>query len=333
MIPLKSLKAIEPEERARQIKGKTGAELKHISYHSIDTKGLHPNIENFIGIAQVPLGIAGPVHIDGEHASGDFLVPVAGMRKGVVGRISRGLELIGKRKIQTTISSSFMTRGPVLKAPTARYAKEMADWAEKNFLSIKKEAETTTKHGKLLWIKPYIVGRNLFLRFAYDTSKAMGMNMVTIATDKALGLVEKKFPEAKHIALSGNMCIDKKPAFLNYIEGRGKHVTAEVFLEGVKGSSPKPGFADAVAGIYLATGQDVAHSVEAHNGDVLFEQAPKGLYCALSITNIQVGTIGGGTRVETQNECLKIMGCDKAEPGKLAEIIAAAALAHEIGNL
>lgn len=333
MTPLKSLKSLEPEERAKMIKEKTGVAMDHIGHFSLDTKGLHPNIENFIGIAQVPLGIAGPIHVDGEYAKGDFLVPVAGIRKGVVERISRGLELIGKRKIQTTISSSFMTRGPVLKAPTARYAKEMADWVGANFSILKQEAETTTKHGKLLWIKPYIVGRNLFLRFAYDTSKAMGMNMATIATDKALGLVEKNFPEAKHIALAGNMCIDKKPAFLNYIEGRGKHVTAEVFLEGAKGSSPKPGFADAAAGIYLATGQDLAHSVELNNGDVLFEQTPKGLYCALSITNIQVGTIGGGTRVETQKECLKIMGCDGAEPEKLAEIIAAAALAHEIGNL
>ncbi len=328
-----SQRALSLEERRKLIAERMGAGLEHISHYSLDPESLHANIENFIGVSQVPLEITGPVHVDGEYAQGDFLVPVARLKPETAARISKGLETIGERKIRTTISSNFMTRGPVLKAPTAAYAKKMAEWVGSNFDEIKKEAETTTRHGRLLWIKPYMVGRNLYLRFAYDTSKAMGMNMVTIATDKALGLIEKNFPEAEYIALSGNMCIDKKPAFLNYTEGRGRCVTAEVLLEGMSGSTPRQGFADAISGIYVAAGQDIAHTVEAHNGDLLFENTPKGLYCALTITNIQVGTLGGGTRVETQQECLKIMGCDKEDPGKLAEIIAAAALAHEISQL
>ena len=327
------LKSLSPQEMRERIEKENGLELEAIGGYSLDPGELHANIENFIGVSRIPLGIAGPVHVDGEYAKGDFLVPVAGIKQEVAARISRGLEVVDNRKIKTTISSDFMTRGPVLKTPTARHAKEIADWVEANLPEIKKQAETTTRHGKLLWIKPYIVGRNLYLRFAYDTSKAMGMNMVTIATDKALELIEEKVPAAKHIALAGNMCIDKKPAFLNYTQGRGKCVTAEVLLEDRSGKTPKPSFAHAIAGIYLATGQDIGHTVEANNGDLLFENTPKGLYCALTITNMQVGTIGGGTKVETQNECLKIMGCAQQDSKKLAEIIAATALAHELSVL
>ena len=185
------LKSLSPQEMRERIEKENGLELEAIGGYSLDPGELHANIENFIGVSRIPLGIAGPVHVDGEYAKGDFLVPVAGIKQEVAARISRGLEVVDNRKIKTTISSDFMTRGPVLKTPTARHAREIADWVEANLPEIKKQAETTTRHGKLLWIKPYIVGRNLYLRFAYDTSKAMGMNMVTIATDKALELIGK----------------------------------------------------------------------------------------------------------------------------------------------
>ncbi len=345
--------------RQKHIEKKTGVKLAHIPHFSLTlASATKKNIENMLGVVQLPMSIAGPIKVNGEHAKGSFLIPMAGTQKGLVQKIASGIEIINAAGgAETTITENFQARGPAIKVGTKEQLKKVLAEIAGNFPKLKEVAESTTRHGKLLWIKPYPVGNTIFLRFAFDTKDAMGMNMVTIGTDAVLKYLENKYAFIKHIALSGNMCSDKKPAALNFVEGRGKSVVAEVRLtkEQAKKISPELArtsllegartgsysytldFASTIAGIFTATGQDAAHVVESCNGFTLIEPEGDGLYCSVTLTNLHVGTIGGGTSVDTQQEALRIMGCAGAADGtnskKLAEIIAAAVLAGELGGM
>jgi hydroxymethylglutaryl-CoA reductase (NADPH) len=242
-------------------------------------------------------------------------------------------------------------------------AKKLVEWVNENFMRLKEKAEATTRFGKLLSIEPFVAGRSVFLRFAYDTKDAMGMNMVTIATDAAVDLI-LSMNDAELVALSGNMCTDKKPAAINAITGKGKTVSADVVLnreiirEKLKTTPEKMaevnyrknlvgsaragslGFnahaANIAAAIFIACGQDAAHVVEASNAMTLMELTDDGLYCSVTLPSLAVGTVGGGTGIGAQHECLRMLGTAGAgdPPGanskKLAEIVAAAVLAGEI---
>jgi len=341
--------------RQKFVEQKTGARLERIPHFSLDIERVaKKNIENMIGVVQLPLSISGPIQVNGEYAQGKYLIPIASSA-GTVRKIENGAELINKSGgAETTITQNFQTRGPALKVETQEQLKKVLWEVAENFPKLKEIAESTTKHGKLLWIKPYPVGNTIFLRFAFDTKDAMGMNMVTIGTDEVLKYLEQKYHFIKHIALSGNMCSDKKTAALNFVEGRGKSVVAEVHLTGEQAQKIDPAparasllegartgsrshtldFASVIAGIFTATGQDVAHVVESCNGFTLVEPEEDGFYCSVTLTNLHVGTIGGGTSVDTQQEALKLMGCTGAGSSKkLAEIIAAAVLAGELGGM
>jgi hydroxymethylglutaryl-CoA reductase (NADPH) len=256
-----------------------------------------------------------------------------------------------------------MTRAPVFRAQDITTAKKLVDWVNANFKRLKDRAEETTKFGELLSVKAFVAGRNVYLRFSYDTKDAMGMNMVTIATDAAVDLVLEA-NDVELIALSGNMCTDKKPAAINVIEGRGKTVSADVVLgkdviTGKLKTTPERmaevnyrknligsaragslGFnahaANIAAALFIACGQDAAHVVEASNAMTTMEITESGLYCSVTLPSLPVGTVGGGTRIGTQQECLNMLGVAGAgePPGanakKFAEIIGAAVLAGEI---
>lgn len=341
--------------RQKHIEKKTGVKLTHIPHFSLTLGSVtKKNIENMIGVVQLPLSISGPIQVNGEYAQGRYLIPIASSA-GTVKKIEKGAELINESGgAEVTITENFQTRGPAIKVETKEQLKKVLWEAAENFPKLKEIAESTTKHGKLLWIKPYPVGNTIFLRFAFDTKDAMGMNMVTIGTDEVLKYLEQKYPSIKHIALSGNMCADKKPAAINFVEGRGKSVVAEVHLKKEQAKKIDPAlagsallggasigayaynldFASIIAGIFAATGQDAAHVVEGCNGFTLVEPEDGGLYCSVTLTNLHVGTVGGGTSVDTQQEALKIMGCAGAGSSKkLAEIIAAAVLAGETGGM
>ena len=234
-------------------------------------------------------------------------------------------------------------------------------WVKDNFSEIKKITEKTSSHLKLLEIKPWMVGRNLFLRFKFDSQDAMGMNMATIACTLAADLIEKK-TKAKLISISGIICVDKKPNMLNIIEGRGIQVWADCVLplevvEKVLKTTPEK-FVDVVmrkvylgsiltgsiganshaanvlAAIFTATGQDIAHVAEVSSVITTAEVVKKGLYVSVFLSDLVVGTIGGGTDLATQKEALNILGVFGGDNGrnsqKLAEIIGAAVLAGEI---
>ncbi len=335
--------------------------LEHLSNYSLDLEeALKRNIENPIGTVQIPVGLAGPLKIRGEHADGDFYVPLATSEGALVASVSRGFSVISEAGGATVrISGDKMTRAPVIKTSSVVKALKIKDWIGEHFKELKKAAEVTTRHGKLLKIDPVIVvGRYLYPRFVFTTGDSMGMNMVTIATEAALNLLTHK-TGAHVVALSGNLCVDKKPSTLNLIEGRGKSLVAEIVIprkmvekklkttpeaivevntaKNLIGSaiSGSMGFnahyANMIGAIFLATGQDEAHIVEGSLGITTAEMEDGDLYFSVTLPDVPLATIGGGTRLETARECLEIMGVSgTGKVGKFAEIVAGTVLAGEL---
>jgi len=349
-----------PEIRRKFLERKLHVDLKHIGSYTISPKNVRKNIENMIGAIQVPLGVVGPLKVLGEYASGEFYVPLATTEGALVASVNRGCSVItASGGAIARVIDDKMTRAPVFKVQGVDHALKVVKWIKDNWDTIKAAAESTTRHGKLVGFQYFIAGKNLFIRFKYHTGDAMGMNMATIATNEASKVIEEK-TGAKLIALSGNMCVDKKPAALNLILGRGKTVVAEVkipreivrkklkttpedFVEVVYrkiyvGSALAGSygfnahFANIIAAVFIATGQDVAQVVEGSNGITIAEVTESGdLYVAVYLPSLEIGTVGGGTSVETQREALSIMGCyGSGNAKKFAEILASTVLAGEI---
>lgn len=343
----------------------TGTEFKHISNYSFNVEDVTKrNIENMIGAVQIPLGVAGPLRVKGEYANGDYYIPLAATEGALVASADRGCSVISAcGGANARIFGDAMTRAPVFRAKDVIGAKKLVEWVCGNFQRLKEKAEGTTRFGELLSVEPFVAGRSVYLRFAYDTKDAMGMNMVTIATDAAVDLVLEE-NDVELVALSGNMCTDKKPAAINVIMGRGKTVSADVILKkdiimeklhttpekmadvnyrkNLLGSARAGslGFnahtANIAAAMFIACGQDPAHVVEASNAITMMEPTDDGLYCSVTLPSLAVGTVGGGTRIGAQQECLNMLGVAGAgdPPGtnarKLGEITAAAVLAGEL---
>jgi hydroxymethylglutaryl-CoA reductase (NADPH) len=345
-----------------------GTDLSTIGTFSIDEKKVvGRNIENMIGALQIPLGIAGPVTINGEYAAGDFYLPMATTEGALVASTNRGCSVISAcGGANVRIFRDGMTRAPVFFAKDVVHAREFVDWVTdpKNVETMKMKASQTTRFGELVDVSPFVVGNNVHLRFRFDTKDAMGMNMATIASEAISNFITEQF-DVQLLSISGNMCTDKKPSAINNILGRGKTVVAEVvvpkdivrpklktepesmaqvnYKKNLLGSARagSTGYnahvANIVAAMYLACGQDAAHVVEASSAITTMELTGEGeLCCSVTLPAIQVGTVGGGTGIATQHECLEILGVAGAgdPPGtnarKLAEIIGAAALAGEI---
>jgi len=259
-----------------------------------------------------------------------------------------------------------MTRAPVFKVDDVAAAGEVSAWVREHVDDLAEAAESTTSHGELQDVTPYVVGDSVFLRFSYDTKDAMGMNMATIATEAACEVVEAETP-ADLVALSGNLCSDKKPAAINAVEGRGRTVSADVLVpheqveerldtttaaiveantrKNLVGSAKAGalGFnahaANVVAAAFLALGQDAAQVVEGSNTITTVDAREDGLYASVTLASLEVGTVGGGTSLPTQAEALDVLGyAGGGDPAgsnadALAEVIAAGVLAGELSLL
>jgi len=343
-------------------------EFEHIQNFSLDVEAASKkNIENMIGAVQIPLGVAGLLKVNGEYAKSEYYIPLATTEGALVAGVNRGCSVITKSGgANVRVFEDEMTRAPVFKLESLSRAKEFYEWVKcpEIFEHMKAVAEKTTRFGKLLSVKPFVTGTYVYLRFSYDTKDAMGMNMVTIATDAVMHLIEDEFG-AHPVTLSGNMCTDKKPASISTILGRGKTVVAEVTIpkEIVKETlkcTPESMFevnysknllgsaragalgfnahaANIIAAIYLACGQDAAHVVEGSTAITSMELTKYGeINCSVTLPALPVGTVGGGTGLGTQRDCLNILGVTGAGdvPGinskKFAEIVASAVLAGEV---
>ena len=328
---------------------------------------LGTNCENVIGYIPIPVGFVGPLSISGK----EHYVPLATTEGALVASTNRGCRAITESGGATsTVFRDGMTRAPVFCLPSAERAANIATWVaqEDNLSKLQAAFSSTTRFGKLKSIKASVAGRNLFLRFNCQTGDAMGMNMISKGVMECVGVMEQEFPEMVMLAVSGNVCTDKKPSAMNWIEGRGKSVVAEATLSGqvivdvlkctvqslvdlnvaknLVGSSMAGSIggnnahaANMVTAVFLATGQDPAQNVESSNCMTLMEAVNDGqdLHVSVTMPSIEVGTVGGGTGLSAQRACLEMMGlagASSGEPGDnardLARVTAGVVLAGEI---
>jgi hydroxymethylglutaryl-CoA reductase (NADPH) len=353
--------------RRRLLAAEVGADLETVGAFAFDAETAESNIENMIGAAQVPMGVVGPLPVDGSAADGEYYLPLATTEGALLASVNRGAAAIRDGDgADAEVIESGMTRAPVFSVAGVSEAAALADWVGDNTDALREAAESTTSHGELQSIDPYVVGDSVFLRFSFDTKDAMGMNMVTIATQAACDVIEDE-TTASLVSLSGNLCSDKKPAAINAVEGRGRTVAADVLLptavvEERFGTTPEAiaavntrknlvgsakagslGFnahvANVVAAAFLATGQDIAQVVEGSNAITSVEAREEGLYASVTIASLEVGTVGGGTKLPTQAEALDVLGhAGGGDPAgsnadALAEVIATGALAGELSLL
>ena len=348
------------EARRQYLKEKTGKELEHTARYSFDPSILPGNIEHFIGVAQVPIGLAGPLLVNGEHARGEFYIPLATTEGTLVASYNRGMKLLRQAGgVTTTISDDAMQRAPVFVFKSARNAREFGLWVEENFGELKRRAEATTQFGKLRDIEQCSASRFLFLRFNFTTGDAAGQNMVGKATKAACDWIRSVYPGLETYYLESNFATDKKSSRINILHTRGKRVTAEAkipahlvremmhtstdaiyrarqvlnlggLLAGVNNNgnhSP-----NGIAAMFIATGQDAANVAESSAAVVHSELTPKGeFYYSITIPSLIVATYGGGTSLATQRECLELLGCyGRGRVRKFAEIVAATVLCGEL---
>lgn len=369
-------------DRRKALEKELSVGLKNIGSFSLDESiASTRNCENMIGAAQVPMGIAGPLEVKSLPAGKagqkskvkSYYIPLATTEGALVASINRGCKAI-------TVSGGAMvdshkvgaTRGPVFKVKDLRESDRLYRFLKEHLVDLQRIAKKTSHHITLEKFLTRGVGHYRYIRFVFDTQDAMGMNMVTIATQALVAYIEKEMG-ITCLSLAGNFDIDKKPAWLNFIENRGIKVWAEVTLPAgvlhdvLKTNAQKvyevwlakcmigsaiagsmgfnAQYANVVAAMFLATGQDLGHVGEASMGITTCEVVPstpgvnldhtggveEALYMSVYLPSLMVGTVGGGTGLATQKEALNILGVDHSQ--QLAEVIGAAVLAGEISLL
>jgi hydroxymethylglutaryl-CoA reductase (NADPH) len=347
------------EARRSFVRERTGTALEHVGSFSFDPGLLPGNVENFMGVAQVPIGLAGPLRINGEHAKGDFFIPLATSEGTLVASYNRGMRLLSESGgVKTTVIGQFMQRSPAFFFDDALQAREFGDWIGENFDPIKQAAETTTRSGRLINIRQFAIGPVRNLRFNYTTGDAAGQNMTGKATRAACEWIMKNYPKKARYILSGNMDTDKKHSRANMLLTRGKRVVAECtikadLLKSMMHTTAKDLFftrqisnvgaflagsanngahaANGLTAMFIATGQDVANVSESHAGVTYSQLLDNGdYYWSITLTSLIVATYGGGTGLPTQRECLEMMDCyGQGKANKFAEICAAVVLAGD----
>ncbi|XP_077256344.1 HMG coenzyme A reductase [Temnothorax americanus] len=368
-------KAVADSERGVDIRrlvvgdaGKFTEEMTDLPYRNYDyNKVLGACCENVIGYVPVPVGIVGPLLIDGQL----YHVPMATTEGCLVASTNRGSRALLKCGVKTCVITDGMTRAPLVQFPNIERVDEAISWIKhpENFQKLKDSFDETSRFGRLTKIDPKVAGRDLHLRFVATTGDAMGMNISSKGTERSLQTLQTYFPDMEILSLSGNFCTDKKPAAVNWIEGRGKTVVSEAFIPAdvvsrvLKTSVRKlvrlnikknligsalagsmGGFnahaANIVTAIFIATGQDPAQNVSSSNCITVMEPCgvdDKDLHITCTMPSLEVGTVGGGTGLPAQGACLAMLGIKGAhptEPGqnakKLAQIVCATVLAGEL---
>jgi hydroxymethylglutaryl-CoA reductase (NADPH) len=350
----------QTDRRRSFVEEATGTGLATVGRYAIDPAATRGNVENFIGTAQVPLGVAGPLRIDGEHAKGDFYVPLATTEGTLVASYSRGMRVISEcGGVQTTVVKHSMQRAPVFLFEDALQARSFGEWLNREFDAIKAAAESSTRSGKLVEIEQYAVANMLYTRFCYTTGDAAGQNMTGKATFVACEWIRAHHPQKPKYILSGAIDTDKKHSAMNLINTRGKRVIAEFTLRqeiardmlridtamlyryrqiaavgALQAGSAYSGAhaANGIAALFIATGQDEANVAESHAGITYGQLLDNGdYYWSVTLPAVICASYGGGTALPTQRECLEMLGCyGEGKADKFAEIVAAVVLAGDV---
>ncbi len=347
-------------QRQRFLEEQSGASLDHTRRYSFDPATMDGNCENFFGVAQVPIGVAGPLLVDGEHARGEFYVPMATIEGTLIASYNRGMRVIRESGgVTTTVCGEAMQRAPCFVFRNGREARDFSLWLSDNFEQIKVEAESTTSVGKLIEIEQYVFHNFVNTRFNYSTGDAAGQNMTGRATYVACEWIHAHYPALRHYLLSSNFDTEKKPSYVNSLGTRGRRVTAELtiprqvlidilritpeqmaygygismlssYVAGSSSNAAHP--VNGLAALYIATGQDAACIGEAAQSTVYQYVTRKGdLHFSITLPALVMATYGGGTGLATQRECLELMGCyGKGKAYKLLEIAAGMVVAGEL---
>jgi hydroxymethylglutaryl-CoA reductase (NADPH) len=348
------------EKRAGFLREKSGSTLKHVQGYSFDPGLLPGNIENFTGVAQVPIGIAGPLRVNGEFAQGDFYVPLATTEGTLVASYNRGMRVLAESGgVTATVVKRSMQRAPVFMFETARQARDFGEWVTQNHDLVRAAAESTTRSGRLVEIEQYALANMLHLRFNYTTGDAAGQNMTGKATWAACEWIRETHPAHPKYMLSGSLDTDKKHSAVNTLRTRGRRVVAEAVIRRevlqrlmrvdtatlfrarqvsnagalLAGSAYNgPHAANGIAAMFIACGQDVANVAESHAGITYAQLLDNGdYYWSITLPSLIVASYGGGTGLPTQRECLEMIGCyGTGKADKFAEIVAAVVLAGDI---
>lgn len=351
-----------------RITGKSldGLPLEGLDYESI----LGQCCEMPVGYVQIPVGVCGPMLLNGK----EFSVPMATTEGCLVASTNRGFKAIYASGGATAILlKDGMTRAPVVRFGTAKRAADLKFFLEEplNFDTLASVFNKSSRFGRLQKIQCAIAGKNLYIRFTCSTGDAMGMNMVSKGVQNVLEYLQADFPDMDVIGISGNYCSDKKPAAVNWIEGRGKSVVCEAIikedvvkkvlktnvaslvelnmLKNLTGSAMAGalgGFnahaSNIVSAVYLATGQDPAQNIESSHCITMMEAVNDGkdLHVSVTMPSIEVGTVGGGTQLASQAACLNLLGvkgANRESPGtnarQLAKVVAGSVLAGELSLL
>lgn len=340
---------------------KTGESLSLVGQSGIDPSVLSGNVEHAVGAAQVPIGVAGPLHIKGDHVDGEVYVPMATSEGTLVASYNRGMRLLREcGGANVTIVERYMQRAPVFHFEGARQARDFRDWLNNNFESVRDVAESTTSVGKLSHIEKYAVGSMLYTRMNFTTGDAAGQNMCGKAAQAACEwIVENYDGPMRSFTLSGAIDTDKKHSHLNTLHSRGARVVAEIVLQpektkalmratnqqlfrvrnvsttgGLLAGTSNNGLhaANGLAALFIATGQDAANVAESQAGITYLDLREDGsLYWSITLPSLIMATFGGGTGLPTQRECLAMMDCvGTGKVGRLLEITAATVLAGEL---
>lgn len=318
------------------------------------------NIENAVGIARLPIGIAGPLMVRGLHASGEYCVPLATTEAALVASYSRGCNVISRSGgAVAALVSEGVLRSPAFVFRDIVEAGEFVGWVASQEDAIRAAVSATTRHGVLEEVEPTIENDTVFLTCRYTTGDASGQNMVTIATDAVCRHLVANAPVPPlHWFIEGNFSGDKKASHLGLISGRGRKVCASVTIREetiaallqtsseqmlayarvaalgaqLSGQIGAQGhFANGLAALYIATGQDAACVAESAVGFTRMEPREGGLFMSVTLPNLMVGTVGGGTGLPTQNAALELMGLNgEGHANALAEVAACLCLAGEI---
>ncbi|ALC18018.1 3-hydroxy-3-methylglutaryl-coenzyme A reductase [Desulfuromonas soudanensis] len=319
------------------------------------------NIENFIGVARLPIGLAGPLRVNGLFAQGDYLLPLATTEAALVASYHRGASLLSQAGgCSSMLLAEGVSRAPGFAFQTAREAGLFVAWAMESLERIRGAADATSRYARLKDLRITIEGNHVYLLLEFQTGDASGQNMATIATEAVCALVAAESPVTpEYFFVEANMSGDKKASAQSFLGVRGKKVTAEAIIpaelvEKILHTTPlrmtdywrmsalggvlsgtigvQGHYANGLAALYIACGQDAACIAESAVGVTRFEVREDGaLYAAVTLPNLMVGTIGGGTGLPTQHACLELMGLAGAGKARaLAEVCAGMVLAGEL---
>jgi hydroxymethylglutaryl-CoA reductase (NADPH) len=347
------------DHRRAWVESVTGASLEHVGRFSVPSEAMRGNIENPIGAAQVPIGVAGPLEVHGEHARGVFYVPLATTEGALVRSYERGMVALTRSGgVQARIFENQNRVAPVFSFADVAAAFEFVQWLATVDSRVKAEADSTTRHGRLERIEAFPAGRDVMVNLRFHTADAHGMNMIVKAADKACRWIKDNSRAERYLVFSGLESEKHASGFL-FPGGKGKKVVAGALLPaatcrsylhaapsdfarlwkhtaighvhaGAQGYNGH--FANGLTAMFIACGQDVANVVNSAIGITNFEVTDSGdLYASVTLPALTVATVGGGTGLGTGRECLEMLGCaGSGGSGKLGEIFGAAVLAGEL---